>query len=120
MGQLLGECYAPSSLKVHQGEITPSSTNFGITRLFRACYVLHHPFGVCEPLLAWLSTVRTKGSKTFGNNRCTPSRRRHGAQTAFAFSILLYPHSRRLSLRFAFPIREKYGLTTFRNSDLTA
>ncbi len=38
-----------------------------ITRLFRACYVYHRPFGVYEPLLAWLSTVRTRDSNTLGN-----------------------------------------------------
>src|SRR5262249_37639430 len=62
-----------------------------------------------QPLLAWLSTVRTKGSKTLGNIRCTPSRRRHGAQGLLPFMVdcqiklsnstpSLHPHYRTSSL----------------------
>jgi hypothetical protein len=39
-------------------------------------------------LLAWLSTVRTKDSKTFGNIRCPPNCRRHGAQIDLPFRII--------------------------------
>jgi hypothetical protein len=40
-------------------------------------------------------------------------------KAAFPFSILLCPHSHRLASRLAFPVREKYGFTTFHNSNLT-
>ena len=68
--------------------------------------------------------LSTKGGDGLGEFASGIAWRRNSCpphyKTAFAFSILLYPHSHRLSLRFAFPIREKYGLTTFHNSDLTA
>ena len=34
--------------------------------------------------------------------------------TAFASSILLYPHAHQLALQLAFPNGEEYGLITFR------
>jgi hypothetical protein len=57
-------------------------------------------------LLAWLSTVRTKDSKTFGNIRCTPSRRRHGALVNFPDPFCGIPFAARLfdtALQFGFP-----------------